>query len=241
MLHDARVAVVVPAFQEERWIAETVRRMPDYVDHILVVDDRSDDRTAEEARGVGDPRVELLRHQHNRGVGAAIVTGYLRALELDAEVTAVMAGDGQMHPDDLEGLLAPVIRGDLDYVKGNRLAYPGAYRAMPKARLAGTAALAFLTRHAAGLPRLSDSQCGYTAISRDALKILDLKEIWPRYGYPNDLLGALALRGLRIGEVVVRPVYRGEESGLRVWHLATIGFLIGRVAYRRLSRAEGRG
>jgi glycosyltransferase involved in cell wall biosynthesis len=240
VLHHARVAVVVPAFQEERWIAETVRRMPAYVDHILVVDDHSHDRTSAEARSAGDPRVEVIRHQDNRGVGAAIVSGYRRALALDAAVTAVMAGDGQMHPDDLEGLLSPVIRGELDYVKGNRLAYPGAYRAMPAARLAGTAALAWLTRHAAGLPSLSDSQCGYTAISREALERLDLSALWPRYGYPNDLIGALALRGLRIGEVVVRPVYRGEASGLRVWHLATIGFLIGRVAYRRLSTAEHR-
>mgnify|MGYP000435095538 FL=1 len=233
MLHDARVAVVVPAYQEERWIAETVRRMPAWVDHILVVDDRSSDRTSDEARAVGDPRVEVIRHADNRGVGAAIVTGYRRALALGAEVSAVMAGDGQMDPDDLEGLITPVIRGDLDYVKGNRLAYPGAYRAMPPQRLAGTAALAWLTRHAAGLPRLSDSQCGYTAISAAALRALDLGALWPRYGYPNDLLGALALRGLRIGEVTVRPVYRGEASGLRVWHLGTIGFLIGRVAYRR--------
>ncbi|MEO7329195.1 MAG: glycosyltransferase family 2 protein [Minicystis sp.] len=241
MLQKARVAVVVPAFHEERWIAETVRRMPAYVDHILVVDDHSGDRTAEEARSLGDPRVEVIRHANNRGVGAAIVTGYRRALALDAAVTAVMAGDGQMHPDDLEGLLSPVIQGDLDYVKGNRLAYPGAFRTMPKARLAGTAALAWLTRHAAGLPALSDSQCGYTAISGEALKRLDLGSIWPRYGYPNDLIGALSLRRLRIGEVVVRPVYRGEASGLRVWHLATIGYLIGRVAYRRLATVERGG
>jgi hypothetical protein len=107
---------------------------------------------------------------------------------------------------------------------------------MPPARLAGTAVLAWLTRRAAGLPRLSDSQCGYTAISARAIDALgpDLDALWPRYGYPNDLLGALARRRLRIGEVTVRPVYRGEASGLRPWHLATIGYVIGRVAYRRL-------
>ncbi len=236
MLHDARVAVVVPAHNEERWIGETVRRMPAFVDHVVVVDDASRDATAREAAQAGDPRVEVIRHPDNRGVGAAIVRGYRRARALGAGVAAVMAGDGQMHPDDLAAVASPVARGEADYVKGNRLAYPGAFRAMPLPRLAGTAALAVLTRVAAGLPALADSQCGFTAISSGAIDALgaDLDALWPRYGYPNDLIGAVARRGLRIAEVVVRPVYRGEASGLRPWHLATIGFVIGRVAIRRI-------
>ena len=237
MLEAARIAVVVPAHDEERWIAETVRRMPAFVDHVVVVDDASRDRTALEAARPRDARVEVIRHRDNRGVGAAIVTGYRRARALGADVAAVMAGDGQMHPDDLAGVALPVIRGEADYVKGDRLGYPGVFRAMPPARLAGTALLAWLTRHAAGLERLSDSQCGFTAISARALDTLgqELDVLWPRYGYPNDLLGALARCGLRIGEAVVRPVYRGEASGLRPWHAATIGYVIGRVAYRRLA------
>jgi glycosyltransferase involved in cell wall biosynthesis len=241
VLESARVAVVVPAHDEERWIAETVSRMPGFVDHVIVVDDASADRTAPEAARLGDARVEILRHRENRGVGAAIVTGYRRARALGADVAAVMAGDGQMHPDDLAGVVLPVVRGEVDYVKGDRLAHPGVFRAMPPARLAGTAALAWLTRRAAGLPRLSDSQCGFTAISAGAIDALgpELDGLWPRYGYPNDLLGALARRGLRIGEATVRPVYRGEASGLRPWHLATIGYVIGRVAYRRSRALRG--
>jgi glycosyltransferase involved in cell wall biosynthesis len=210
--------------------------MPAFVDDILVVDDHSRDATALEAARPRDARVEVIRHPENRGVGAAIVTGYRRARALGADVVAVMAGDGQMDPDDLARVALPVARAEADYVKGDRLSHPAVLRTMPPARLAGTAALAWLTRHAAGLPRLSDSQCGYTAISARALDALggDLDALWPRYGYPNDLLGALARRRLRIGEVTVRPVYRGEASGLRPWHLATIGYVIGRVAYRRM-------
>jgi glycosyltransferase involved in cell wall biosynthesis len=230
------LAVVVPAHNEERWIAETVRLMPAFVDHVIVVDDRSLDATSQAAEGTGDPRLVVVRHAENRGVGAAIVTGYRQARALGAEVIAVMAGDGQMHPDDLAAVAGPVARGEADYVKGDRLAHPGVLRTMPPARLAGTALLAYLTRHAAGLDRLSDSQCGFTAIAGGAVDALDadLDRLWPRYGYPNDLIGAVARRGLRIEEVVVRPVYRGEYSGLRAWHLATIGYIIGRVAYRRL-------
>jgi hypothetical protein len=111
---------------------------------------------------------------------------------------------------------------------------------MPLARLAGTAALAALTRRALGLPSLSDSQCGYTAISGHALDIIDLDGLWPGYGYPNDLLAALAAAGLAIREVPVRPVYRGEASGLRPRHVLIILYLIARSAYRRGRSVQGR-
>jgi glycosyltransferase involved in cell wall biosynthesis len=244
VIESARIAVVVPAFNEARWIAETVVTMPAFVDHVIVVDDASDDPTSTVARAAGAARVEVLRHAENRGVGAAIITGYRRARALGADVVAVMAGDGQMDPADLERVLRPIVDGEADYVKGNRLRHPGVLRTMPPARLAGTAVLAWLTRHAAGLPSLGDSQCGYTAISAAAIDALDhdrdhdLDAIWPRYGYPNDLLGALARERLRVREVMVRPVYRGEASGLRARHLITIGYLIGRVAYRRLAAAR---
>jgi glycosyltransferase involved in cell wall biosynthesis len=241
VLERARIAVVVPAFNEARWIVETVTTMPAFVDHILVVDDASTDATVALARASGDARVEALRHAENRGVGAAIMTGYRRARALSADVVAVMAGDGQMDPADLLAVVSPLLRGEADYVKGDRLRFPGVFWTMPPARLAGTAVLAWLTRKAAGLPALSDSQCGYTAISAGAIDALDLDAIWPRYGYPNDLIGALTARHLRLAEVVVRPVSRGEASGLRARHLATIGYLIGRVAYRRLTAAKTPG
>ncbi|WP_437677478.1 glycosyltransferase family 2 protein [Sorangium sp. So ce131] len=236
MLHGARVAVVIPARDEARWIAETVRSVPTFVDHILVVDDGSRDGTAELARAAlpaGDERLEVLLHAEARGVGAAIVAGYRRARALGALAVAVMAGDGQMDPRDLPRVVGPVVSGEADYVKGDRLRHPDVWRVMPLARLAATAALAALTRRAAGLDALSDSQCGYTAISARALDALDLGALWPRYGYPNDLLAALAARRLRVREVSVRPVYRGEASGLRARHLLTILFLIARGAIRR--------
>jgi glycosyltransferase involved in cell wall biosynthesis len=233
VLHGARTAVVVPARDEARWIAETVGSMPAFVDHVIVVDDASQDGTAELARGVGDERLEVVVHRSSRGVGAAITTGYRRARALGASAIAVMAGDGQMHPEDLPRVLGPVARGEADYVKGDRLRHPEVWRVMPLARLAATAALAALTRRAVGLDALSDSQCGYTAISARAVDALDLDALWPRYGYPNDLIAALAARGLTLREVVVRPVYRGEASGLRPRHVLTILFLIGRAAARR--------
>src|SRR4051812_10963322 len=130
----ARVAVVVPAFNEERLIARTLRTLPSFVCHVVVVDGASSDRTAETALALGDPRVEVIRHAHNRGVGAAITTGYRAAFARGADVCAVMAGDARMDPKDLSMLIAPVLRGDVDYAKGDRLSYPEARRHMPLSR-----------------------------------------------------------------------------------------------------------
>src|SRR5438552_224118 len=114
MLEGKSVAVVVPARDEEDLVAATLEGIPGFVDRIFVVDDASGDATAERARSVADPRVEVIAHDSNRGVGAAIVTGYKRALAERMDAVAVMAGDNQMDPDELEGLASPVVRGELD-------------------------------------------------------------------------------------------------------------------------------
>ena len=232
----ARVAVVVPAFNEERLIARTLRTLPSFVTHVVVVDDASSDRTAETALALGDTRVEVIRHELNRGVGAAITTGYRVAFARGADVCAVMAGDAQMDPDDLRVLVAPVLRGELDYAKGDRLSYPHARRHMPLPRWLGNGLLSRVTQLATGLP-IRDSQCGYTALSRSAAAALPLEQLWPRYGYPNDLLGMLAERELRVGEIVVRPVYGDEVSGIGLRHaLVVVPYVLLRVLLRRLTR-----
>src|SRR5450432_3685940 len=134
MLEGARIAVVVPAYNEERLVATTLSSIPDFVDVIIVVDDASADRTRAVASLLSDPRIRVERHAENRGVGAAIVTGYRLALAAAADVIAVMAGDAQMHPDDLAGLVLPVVRGEVDYAKGDRLHHPDAHRVMPRGR-----------------------------------------------------------------------------------------------------------
>lgn len=235
MIAGKRVAVVVPAHQEEERVGATVSRAPAFVDHVIVVDDASTDGTSEAARATEDPRVVVVRHPRNRGVGAAIATGYRAARDRGADLVAVMAGDGQMDPDDLPALLGPLVDGRADYVKGNRLRHPRAAD-MPLARRAGSAMLGRATAWAIGVP-LGDSQCGYTAITGDMLDALDLERLFPRYGYPNDLLSMVACAGGRIAEVPVRPVYAGERSGLRPWHVTV---MLGLIARARARRALGR-
>jgi glycosyltransferase involved in cell wall biosynthesis len=221
-----RIAVVIPAYREERLIARTLRGVPRFVDAIYVVDDGSPDATARAAQAVADPRLSLLRHEQNRGVGAAIVTGYRAALADQADAVVVMAGDAQMDPEDLPALLAPVVSGAADYVKGNRFRSRDR-RQMPLLRRAAGRVLSWVTRLASGL-KVDDCQCGYTVMSRHALCTLPLDEVWEGFGYPNDLLMLAAQHGLRVSEVTVRPVYADERSGVRPWHALLIIGLIAR-------------
>ena len=217
MLEGKRVAVVVPAFDEEALVAETLRGIPEPVDRIYVVDDASRDATGERAREVGDPRVEVIRHDRNLGVGAAIVTGYRRALEEGIDVACVMAADNQMDPAELPGLVEPVARGEVEYAKANRLFSGEAWKVIPRARYLGNAVLSLLTKIASGYWHVADSQAGYTAVSREALARLDLDRIYPRYGFPNDMLVHLNVQNARVRDVPSRPIYNvGERSGIRL-------------------------
>ena len=217
MLEGKRVAVVVPAFDEERLVGETLRGIPEFVDRVYVVDDASRDGTAAAVEAVGDPRVELLRHERNLGVGAAIATGYRRALEESVDVTCVMAADDQMDPSELRALVEPVARGELEYAKANRLVSGEAWEVIPHSRYLGNAVLSLLTKIASGYWHVADSQAGYTALSLDALRRLDLDRLYPRYGFPNDMLVHLNVQNARVRDVPSRPIYDvGEQSGIRL-------------------------
>lgn len=238
MFRGHRIAVVVPAFNEADKIARTVRSVPGFVDHIIVVDDGSGDGTGRIALRSQRRGLEVVRHAKNRGVGAAIATGYRRARALDADVTAVMAGDSQMDPADLATLIAPVVSGGADYAKGNRFAWPGVTREMPTARLVGNVVLSLLTRLATGYRHVFDSQCGYTAANRRALAVILSGPVFARYGYPNDLLARLSSRRAQVVDVPVRPVYGpGWRSGIRLRKVAVpLTFVLLRAMFGRLRR-----
>lgn len=237
MYSDKHIAVVVPAYCEEQLLPKTLETMPDWVDRVVIVDDGSPDETFEVARRCADDdeSVEVVRLGFNYGVGRAIGAGYEWALQSGADVVAVMAADAQMDPGDLEDVVRPVAAGEADYSKGDRTAHRDAAQ-MPPVRRLGTQVLATLTGLVAGRPEIRDSQCGYTAISATMLEKLPLERLYPRYGYPNDLLLRLAERDAEIAQPVVRPVYEDEESGLVVGAVVgPISGILARGLFRRLA------
>jgi glycosyltransferase involved in cell wall biosynthesis len=225
------VAVVVPAYNEEKLIGTVLDTIPDFVDLIIVVDDASTDRTSDIVASyytrLAD-RLVCVCHTHNQGVGAAIVTGYKQALLRNSDVVAVMAGDGQMDPDDLARLVAPVAGNEAEYTKGNRLFRGESWHMIPHSRYLGNAVLSLLTKIASGYWHIADSQSGYTAIARLALERLALDGIYKRYGMPNDILIKLNVENFRVRDVSVRPIYDiGEVSGIRLRKvIPTIAWLL---------------
>ncbi len=219
-MYDSKsICVVVPAHNEETQIEKVLKTMPDYVDMVVVVDDASTDATVQVVKRhlPEDDRVVLVRHDTNMGVGGAIASGYKWALENRCDVTAVMAGDGQMDPADLESIIAPVAREETDYTKGNRLFYGDAWKMIPHYRYLGNSFLSLFTKAASGYWHIADSQSGYTAISLLALKRIDPDTIYKDYGMPNDLLIKLNTYDFRVRDIHIRPVYHiGEKSGIRL-------------------------
>ncbi len=209
------IGVVIPAYNEAAAISRTIAAVPAWVDRIIVVDDGSHDGTDRLARRARRRGLELVRHTANRGVGGAIVTGYRRAMALGLDVAVVMAGDGQMDPADLAGLLEPIADGRAGYVKGNRFLRREVWREMPLTRIVGNVLLSLATRVVSGYWHVFDSQCGYTAATRATLDALHLDAVFPRYGYPNDLLARLHTAGVVVVDVPVRPIYGpGWKSGI---------------------------
>lgn len=288
MINGKTIAVVVPAYNEEKQIGLVIETMPDFVDRIVIVNDCSPDRTSEVVReyinkrenetsvelpnilGQLKPnrynranlvveelqrdeierfvpsnvfnrlentdRIILIDMEENGGVGAAIARGYKWAKDHGIDCTAVMAGDGQMDPDELESICKPVIEEDVDYVKGNRLIHRSALLVIPKIRYFGNSILSILTKVASGYWHVSDTQTGYTAISNKALNAVRLYDIYKSYGMPNDMLVKLNISFCSIKEVEIKPIYDvGEQSKMKIMKvIPRVSWLLFKSFFKRL-------
>lgn len=209
-----KIGVVVPAFNEEVLLSETIKGIPEYVSRIYIVDDCSSDRTPEVIKNLADPRIISLRHEVNMGAGKSVIDGYKMALEDKMDIVVVMDGDNQMDPAHMPRLLMPIIEGKADYTKGNRLITKEAREGMSAWRFFGNTMLSLLTKIGSGYWDLMDPQNGYAAASRKALETIDLDSIYTYYGYVNDILIKLNAYGMRVTDVVIPARYGNEKSSI---------------------------
>jgi len=238
MFKSKSVCVVAPAYNEETQIGNVIETMPEYVDKIVIVDDASPDKTVEVVKQYVETsdRIVLIEHSKNQGVGGAIVSGYKWARDNLFDITAVMAGDGQMDPEDLPRILEPVADGAADYSKANRLFFGDAWNMIPHYRYLGNSFLSLATKIASGYWHIADSQSGYTAISLEALKRITLDDIYKNYGMPNDILIKLNQFDFPVRDVHTKPVYNvGEKSGIRLLNvIPRISWLLFKGFWKRL-------
>lgn len=237
MYKNFKIAALVPAYNEEKLIGKTIEGMPDFVDHIIVVDDCSKDKTSEVVEGHFHPmivegsqrvstavrtrnsRVVLIRHKKNTGLGGAIRDAVKEARELGCNIGVVMAGDNQMDPAYLPSLLDPICDMGYDLAKANRFYSSDGYTGMPKYRIFGSIALAFLTRIASGYWHLMDPQNGYVAYGPRVLENINFEKITTGYALENDILINLNILNMRMVEVPVKAVYGEEVSTMKMWKI----------------------
>lgn len=200
----------MPAYDEAPHVGGVITTMPEYVDDIVVVDDCSSDGTSEAALAPNDPRVTLIRHDPNQGLGASLIDAHEKALELGGDIMVVMAGDGQMDPAYLPDLLRPILEEGYDFTKGNRFFDAGSWEGMPRHRIFGNIVLTFLTKLATGYWDMFDPQNGYTAITRHASERVDWDRVARDYSFENDVLARLGVLRARVKDVDIPAVY-GEE------------------------------
>ena len=211
-----RLAVVIPAYRAEETIVGVIRSIPDYVDHIVVVDDHSPDNLGQVVKAMGDQRIIYMRHDKNKGVGGAMVTGYSKALELKADLVAKVDADGQMDPAFLDRFSLVALKWDCDYVKANRFGRISHLEGMPRARVWGNIALGFLTKMASGYWNVFDPQNGYTLIRGRMLKRLELERLDESYFFENSMLINLNVVRARVGEIYLPARYGDENSSMKL-------------------------
>jgi glycosyltransferase involved in cell wall biosynthesis len=233
---DNIISVVVPAYNEELLIEQTLKSIPAYIDKVYAIDDGSYDKTYDIMKKISnnDSRIFPIKHKINKGVGAAIVTGYKQSVNDNIDITVVMAGDHQMDHTRIPELIEPIIEGTADYTKGNRLTKTSDMKGMSIWRRSGNSILTLLTKISSGYYDIADPQNGYAAISKKALTTIKLDEIYPKYGYCNDILVKLNIFNLRVKDVPIPARYGSEKSKIKYGsYIMKVSFLLlGNFLYR---------
>jgi glycosyltransferase involved in cell wall biosynthesis len=214
---EAKIAVIIPCFRVTRHILDVIAGIGPEVWRIYVVDDACPDGSG---RLVGekcsDERVRIIFHKTNQGVGGAVITGYMAALDDEADVMVKIDGDGQMDPSLISYFVTPLLSGEADYTKGNRFFDIEKVRQMPGVRIFGNAVLSFMAKLSTGYWNLFDPTNGYTAIHACAASILPYDRISRRYFFETDMLFRLNTLCAVVVDIPMDARYGDEVSNLKI-------------------------
>lgn len=216
MYKEMRVSVIIPCYNVADHIHHVVSSIPDLVDHIIVVDDACPEHSGDIVGEMDDDRLSVIVHEQNKGVGGAVKTGYRKALELQSDIIIKLDGDGQMDPEHIRRLIAPLITGRTGYTKGNRFRDFSRLNTMPRMRLFGNSVLSFLIKLVSGYWNLMDPTNGYTAIAKEALQWIDMKAVDDRYFFEISMLVQLNIHDVHVEDVDIPALYGNEKSNLQV-------------------------
>ena len=212
-----KIAVVVPSYRVTDHIQEVLSRIGPEVEQIFVIDDACPDNSGDFVeKNVADKRVTVLRHETNQGVGGAVISGYRAALDSEADIVVKVDGDGQMDPELIPRLVEPILRGEADYVKGNRFDSLEDLFEMPRVRIFGNAVLSFWSKLSTGYWSVTDPTNGFTAIHSKALKAVNLDKLRKSYFFESDLLFRLSVVNAVVTDMPMKAVYGDERSHLRI-------------------------
>jgi dolichol-phosphate mannosyltransferase len=212
-----RIAVVIPCYREKHQILEVLHKFDGSIDHIIVIDDACPDNTGDFVRkNFTDTRLHVIVHKNNQGVGGATLTGYAKAIELEADIIVKVDGDGQMDPAMIQTLVRPIQRGEADYAKGNRFYRLNGLSKMPALRLIGNLALSFASKMSSGYWKIFDPTNGFTAIHRKVAQELPLEKISKDYFFESDMLFQLNISGAVVADVPIQAIYGDETSSLKI-------------------------
>lgn len=213
----SNVTVIIPAYKVKSHILKVISELPNFVKHVVVVDDSCPEESGKFVEeNCSDPRVNVIYHERNLGVGAATKSGYLRGMQLHSDIFVKIDGDGQMDPTEIKNLIEPIQKGIAGYTKGNRFVSLSNIRQMPKIRILGNIALSFISKASSGYWDLLDPNNGFTAIHVSTLKRLNLDKIDNRYFFESDMLFNLCLADTIVRDIPMKAVYKNEKSNLSV-------------------------
>ena len=217
MNNTAKIAVVLPSYRVKAHILDVIGRIGPECQHIYVVDDACPEGSGDHVKAhCTDPRVRVLTHEVNQGVGGAVMTGYRQAVIDGCDVVVKIDGDGQMAPELLPQFVAPILEGYADYTKGNRFFDLTQIRQMPGVRLFGNAVLSFMSKFSSGYWDIFDPTNGYTAIHTRVVEHLPLDKISSRYFFESDMLFRLNTLRCVVVDIPMDAFYGDEKSGLKI-------------------------